>query len=197
MSGIWLVSYIALWILFLVVAIALLSVMHNLGAVYESLGSQSTKQTPPSKLIVSEPLPEPNLTMIGGSPTPLTTFRRARTAFLVVSPTCTPCRALLKDLTEAKADPDPLDPAVRDWVVVSVGDSHMTEGMVRQIGLPADVPILVDNNGVIARLWGTTTTPTTIIVDENLVVIRQIFGFNTQAAALEPTEQIPVALRIR
>lgn len=37
MSGLWLVSYIALWLLFLVVAVALLSVLRNLGVIYESL----------------------------------------------------------------------------------------------------------------------------------------------------------------
>lgn len=37
MSGIWLVSFVALWVLLLVMAVVLLSVLHNLGVMAEAL----------------------------------------------------------------------------------------------------------------------------------------------------------------
>lgn len=37
MTGIWLVSYIALWVLLLLIAIVLLSVLRNLGLIYERI----------------------------------------------------------------------------------------------------------------------------------------------------------------
>lgn len=177
MTGLWLVSYIALWILFLLVVVVLLSVLRNLGVIYESISALTPRlHSAPTKLKAGEVLPPLTWQTLSGDEKSLSEFRGAKAAISVVSPTCGPCRDFLKNIVEDGHQPDPLDQSVRNRLIVSVGDIAMTRELITQIGLSRDVPVLVDAKNRVATEWGITSTPMTVIVDDQLRVVRQLFG---------------------
>lgn len=177
MTGLWLISYIALWILFLLVAIALISVLRNLGVIYESLGTVSPElRSAPTKLVTGDHLPDLTLYTLSGGEVSLSETHKGKTAFLIVSPRCSPCHSFLKDIAENGRNPDPLDPSVRHKVIVSIGNISEQTEVVSQIRLSQDLPFLVDTENLVAEKWGITTTPTTVIVDDQQKVVRHIFG---------------------
>src|SRR5690349_8239311 len=100
MTGLWLISYIALWILFLVLAVVLLSVLRNLGALYETLAAFQNPPQEPIKLVPGDIVPDLALPALSGDRVPISAFRGQTTAFLIVSPGCSPCHSLLKDIAE-------------------------------------------------------------------------------------------------
>jgi peroxiredoxin len=179
MTGLWLVSYIALWVLFLVVAVVLLSVLRNLGVIYESLETTSRKSpfVTQTKLETGKPLPNLTLATRTGDTVELSTFQGTRTAFAVVSPHCSACYDLLKDI--AANEVDGLNGSISgstQWVIISVGDTPDTARLVERACLPGELPILADTANAIAEEWGVATTPTTVIVDKRLHVMEQVVG---------------------
>lgn len=173
MTGIWLVSYIALWILFLVVAILLLSVLHNLGAIYDLLPE---REPAPTKLEADDILPEIELvTLSSGQKTLISDFEGVKTAFSIVSSGCSSCVDFLEGINNG-SDPDPLDPTVRQRVLIGLGDDEWITRMIREVNLPPDLPILLDRDRGVVETWGISATPATVIVDNNLRVVRQLFG---------------------
>jgi len=177
MTGLWLVSYIALWILFLIVAVVLLSVLRNLGTLYESLAVAHPLEEQPIKLVAGEALPDLTMRTLSGEQVLVSTFQGARTAFFVVSPRCSPCTNLLKDIAENGAGPYPHDGSVRWRVIVSNADAAETAALIDQAGLPDGVLLLIDPDGGTRREWGVAGTPTTVIVDEQLRFVRHEVGY--------------------
>lgn len=187
MTGFWLISYITLWLLFLIIAVALLSVLHNLGVIYESIKAQRIQQVP-SKLSVGDSLPEVTLPTLGGEMLSTSALLGDKAAFLVVSPTCSPCHEHLRTLATAQTTVDPLDPDLRHFAVISVGDGDRTRHFIERVGLSREIPVFLDTDSLIAIAWGTTATPTTVIVDAQMKVVRQVFGF-PGTAGLEDNHQ--------
>lgn len=176
MTGLWLVSYIALWLLFLIVAVVLLSVLRNLGVIYEAMAALPTAAANQTKLASGELLPELTLETLDGKVTHLSAFRGKKTAFTVISPQCSPCQSLLQDIAISDAILDPLNSPVRRRVVISVGNAVDAARLTEQVRLPAALPILVDAGNSIRDKWGLISTPTTVVVDEQLRVVRHMFG---------------------
>jgi hypothetical protein len=191
MSGLWLVSYIALWILFLVVAVVLISVLRNLGIIYESLRAPSSDQRPaPSSLTTGQRVPEVTWRTLAGHAKTVSEMTGVRQAFALVSPDCAPCLDYMKELSEGTRDLDPLDSTLRDWVVVSIGDHDGTARLAKRAGIPANVQVLVDSDRQVVAKWGISRTPSLVIVDEQLRVVRQIFSAEMQSDSHEPAARI-------
>jgi peroxiredoxin len=182
MTGLWLVSYIALWILFLILAVVLLSVLRNLGTLYESLAVAHPLEEQPIKLVAGEALPDLTMRTLSGERVPVSRFQGTKTAFFVVSPGCSSCTSLLKDIAENGADPYPHDGIVRQRVIVSNADTAETAALIDQTGLPDSVPLLIDPDGGTRREWGVAGTPTTVIVDEQLRFVRHEVGYAEKPA---------------
>jgi hypothetical protein len=176
MTGLWVISYIVLWILFLVVAIALLSILRNLGVIYESLVTTRATSVGNTKLVAGEALPNLTLQTLAGEPITLSKFESVKAAFSIVSPECVPCHRFLRAIATDRAVIDPLDSSVRQRIIISVGDPLATEALARLVQLPHHLPVMVDIGHSIADMWGVTTTPTTVIVDENFRVVRHLAG---------------------
>jgi peroxiredoxin len=177
MTGLWLVSYIALWILFLLMAVVLLSVLRNLGTLYESLAVAPPLEEQPIKLTAGEALPDLTMRTLSGEQVPISMFQGTKTAFFVVSPQCSPCIRLLEDIAEDGADPYPHDGSVQRRVIVSIANAAETAELIDQAGLPEGVPLLIDPDGGTRREWGVAGTPTTVIVDEQLRFVRHEVGY--------------------
>ncbi len=190
MTGLWLVSYVALWLLFLVVAVVLLGTLRNLGALYESVRAQSTSLSKRSNLVNGQRLPAVELHNLDGVPVPISAFVGEKTGIVIVSPSCLPCHALLSDLSNAAIDLDPLDPTVQRAVVISLADTARTVDLAREVGLPSSIPMLADEQGMVTREWGISTTPTTIITNEHGNVVRQVFGVSEPSHASSEAHSI-------
>ncbi|NOK57980.1 MAG: hypothetical protein GFH27_549287n284 [Chloroflexi bacterium AL-W] len=178
MEGIWLVSYVALWVLFLIVAFVLLSVLRNMGVLYESLKNVSRfeKET---DLEPKQQVPNVTLFDVSGREVPLTKFHGSEVAMPIVSPNCGPCRRLLQEIVNGTAQLDPLEEKAHDVVLISVGDVQQTVELTQDIGLNHGVPVLIDRNQEIAEHWGITSTPAIVIVDNDMKVVRQVFGWSS------------------
>lgn len=158
MTGIWLFSYIALWVLFLAVAVVLVSALRNMGVLYEMVARLSVQpsnlRSAPTKLVPGEPVPDVALQTLLGEVVPVTHFRGEKMAFVIVNPGCSPCHTLLRHISKNSANLDPQDPSVQYKVIVSLGDSQGTSSMMEQLDFPQDIPVLVDIQGEVSEKWG-------------------------------------------
>lgn len=176
MTGIWLISYIALWILFLMVVIVLLSVLRNLGVIYEMVEKKRTEPIQ-TNLSIGALLPDITFHTLSGISRSTASFQGTKTAFSIVSPDCSACQSLLAELSKNNINPDPIDPTVQNSVIVSIGDVNSTVEITSKLSLDHS-SILVDTEGEVAQEWGIRTTPTTVIVDDQLRVVRFVIGLD-------------------
>ncbi|HEU4326071.1 MAG TPA: hypothetical protein VFS21_23225 [Roseiflexaceae bacterium] len=191
MTGIWLIAFITLWVLFLAVAFALLVVLRNFGALYDTLARLQSGQPAPLKLEPDQALPDTPLLTLDSAPQSVAEFAGAPTAFTVVSPQCGPCRDLLLTIAAGRDSLESLQPAARR-VLISLGDAAATRAALREAGLPEDLPILLDTQGQLQQRWGVTNTPTTVVVRADLTFVRHEVGFTPPPPPTGPVT-IPLA----
>jgi hypothetical protein len=167
-----------LWLLFLVVAVVLVSVMRNLGVVYAGLKVAPPQGLPPtSTLKAGQLLPEVTLRTLTGDRRVISNLvAGTKYSIDVVSPGCGPCVQYLAQIGIGERPPDPLDTDVRLRMVVSVGSQEATDQLLQGVSIPEAVQVLVDEDHQIGAMWGITTTPSTIVVDEERRVVRQSFS---------------------
>ncbi len=175
MTGLWLVSYIALWLLFLIVAVVLLGVLRNLGVMYQLVTpSPTATSAAPTNLVTGNVVPELVLQTLTGEPISVTNFQGKKTAFTIVSSHCGPCHELLKKIAKDDIAPDPFDPAVLQRIIVNVGTPQETNALFDQVQFRTDTPVLIDLENLVAQKWGITSTPTTVIVNDQLRDVRSV-----------------------
>lgn len=195
MTDLWLVSYIALWILFLAVGVVLLSILRNLGVIYSSLEAVAPQtRAAPTHLKAGQRVPDLTWRTLTGDSRAVSDLGGVRQAFSFVSPTCGPCLKFLQDVARNAVPPDLHDPSVGHRVIVSVGDAEGTIALLEKAGLPADSAVLLDPDRQVVHQWGITGTPVTVVVDEELRVVRHIFGTpETDGADAARKELVPIA----
>src|SRR5579864_5152095 len=98
MSAGLLISYVVLWILVLVLAIALVSTLRNLGVVYslvsgQAVGTRSGQSA--SGLERGEELPDAVFELATGGLRSIREYRGSKLAFAVVSPACEACSGFI------------------------------------------------------------------------------------------------------
>lgn len=177
MTGPWLVSYIALWILFLIIVVVLISVLRNMGILYQSIEQLTAPLPGSSKLAIGEELPKITLRDASGEPFGWEILENKTAALTVISPECGPCQALLRQLAQGKLQPDPTIPInVERLIAISIGDIGSTTRLFSEIGLNGSVLVLFDVNKKVSKTWGISSTPATLVVDKRLRMVNQIFG---------------------
>jgi methylamine dehydrogenase accessory protein MauD len=103
MEGIWLVSYIVLWVLVIVLFILVLLLYRQLGIMYLGSAEGVSRDGLPR----GKKAPDFNLTDQYGNAQRLGDYRGRPTVLLFGSPHCSPCRNLLPQLDEwARAHPE-------------------------------------------------------------------------------------------
>ncbi len=164
MTGIWLVSYVALWILFLIVTIVLVSVLHHIGILYNKVEG---KQSPPTKLTIGGTLPEVTFSTLNGTKVPVSEFIGNGTAFLIISPGCSGCLKALQSLANGDKQYE------KSPIIVGLNDAAAISEMIRQVELPPIYQVLLDTENVLQEEWGVALTPILIETDEQLRLSRQ------------------------
>lgn len=177
MTGLWLISYIVLWIVLLAVTAVLISTLRNLGVVYsmiiQSPGFARSSESR-TNLKQGDMLPDARIEAANRDIRMTSSFRGQKTAFAVVSATCEACWLFLR--TANQDGPDPLDPSLRNMVIVSLSDPSATADLLERAGGSGDETVLFDPDAAILRNWGITATPAMVVVDEEMRVVRQVFG---------------------
>jgi methylamine dehydrogenase accessory protein MauD len=168
-SGVWLASYIVLWLVVLALAFLLAGALRQLGLMQLRLGDD------PGALITDTGLergtPAPDFTAVDAESEGLVTLSElsAKPRLIVfASPGCLSCRELIPGLNEVrKTRPE------FDFLVVCRGDVESCQGFGRMNRLEA--PMVIDTNGQIEKDYLVTLTPFAYLLDhERNVVIRGI-----------------------
>jgi hypothetical protein len=189
------VSYIALWILFLALAAALVAVLHNLGVLYDAVERATMPGKRSSNLDAGQVLPEVTWRTMAGRPVKSSALKGTRQAIVVVSPTCAPCVEHVKEIAAGERDLDPLDATLQRHVVVCLSDADAAAGFLERVGIDEDVQVLFDRDHELTRRWGISATPTTVIVDDELRVVRQVYGTEAEPTAHNGAQPVASAVQ--
>lgn len=184
MEGIWLVAFIALWVLVALIAIAIIGIYRSLGILFNTLSSQgsnglhdpSLMNPPPSNLQPGQLLPNLIAKTVSDKDEDLTLQINCTTAITVISPSCAPCHHLVSEIVNGSRKLDPTGGAVQQWMIVSLSAISQLNKIAGGIELPNDAKIFFSTGENVDKAWGITSTPVTIILDKNRKVVRQIFG---------------------
>ena len=170
MSGVWLASYVVLWLLVLVLALLLAGALRQLGLLQLRLGDD------PGALITDTGLERgtlaPDFTAVGAESSELVTLSELPPVprmIVFASPGCLSCRELIPGLNEVRKT----RAGEFDFLVICRGDVESCQAFGRMNRLEA--PMVVDTNGQIEKDYLVTLTPFAYLLDhERNVVIRGI-----------------------
>lgn len=190
MTGLWLASYVALWILHAAMGVVLVSTLRNFGVLYSSLESShrhsdrafSTQKW--SQLLNGEQLPNLTLHTDGGGTREIWDFRGTKIGFVVVSATCGGCRGYLEHVLAE--GPDPADASVQSFVIVSLSDPTATAGLLDGLRLPPGQVVLYDTDGEVRATWGIGATPYVAVVTEDMQLVRQTIAGTPVLSSKKP-----------
>jgi len=169
MSGVWLASYVVLWVVVLLLAFLLAGALRQLGLLQLRLGDD------PGALITDTGLERgaeaPDFTALGaesGELVSLSDLPAVPRMLVFASPGCLSCRELIPGLNEVRKTRGDFD-----FLVVCRGDVESCQAFGRMNGLEA--PMVVDTNGQIEKDYLVTLTPFAYLIDhQGRVVIRGI-----------------------
>ena len=169
MSGVWLASYVVLWVVVLLLAFLLAGALRQLGLLQLRLGDD------PGALITETGLERgaeaPDFTALGaesGELVSLSDLPAVPRMLVFASPGCLSCRELIPGLNEVRKTRGDFD-----FLVVCRGDLESCQAFGRMNGLEA--PMVVDTTGQIEKDYLVTLTPFAYLIDhEGRVVIRGI-----------------------
>jgi methylamine dehydrogenase accessory protein MauD len=169
-SGVWLASYIVLWLVVLVLAFLLAGSLRQLGLMQLRLGDD------PGALITDAGLERgtqaPELIAADaetGEPVSLYELPPVPRMLVFASPGCLSCRELIPGLNEVRKTRS----GEFDFLVVCRGDIESCRGFGRMNRLEA--PMVIDTNGQIEKDYKVTLTPFAYVLDhEGRVVIRGV-----------------------
>jgi methylamine dehydrogenase accessory protein MauD len=168
-SGVWLASYIVLWVLVLLLAFLLAGALRQLGLLQLRLGDD------PGALITDLGLERgaqaPAFTALDGESGELVSLSDLPAVprlLVFASPGCLSCRELIPGLNEVRKTRGDYD-----FLVVCRGDLESCQAFGRMNRLEA--PMVVDTTGQIEKDYLVTLTPFAYLIDhEGRVVIRGI-----------------------
>lgn len=195
MNGVWLASYVVLWLLVLVLAFLLAGSLRQLGLIQLRLGDD------PGALITDTGLERgtlaPDFTALDSESGELVTLSELAPVprmIVFASPGCLSCRELIPGLNEVRKTRS----GEFDFLVVCRGDPESCQAFGRMNRLEA--PMVVDTTGQIEKDYIVTLTPFAYLLDhERNVVIRglandwrQLESLLEQEGTLQPSGWVEV-----
>ncbi len=167
MTGVWLASYIVLWLVVLLLGFLLAGALRQLGLLQLRLGDD------PGALITDTGLERgseaPDFTALdaeSGATVSLSDLPAVPRMLVFASPGCLSCRELIPGLNEVRKTRKEFD-----FLVVCRGDLESCRSFGRMNRLEA--PMVVDTTGQIEKDYVVTLTPFAYLIDhEGKVVIR-------------------------
>ena len=186
MSGLWLVSYGIRWVLLIVIAVVLLSLMRNIGLLQQRL-EQATQPPAPSIYALGDAIRSASVQTLAGTPIDLATLNGTSRALVVISPHCGPCHDVVHHLTTTTDRTDPFGLGVEQTVLISVADRDTVQTSLQEHGLdPQTVTMYCDPMNTLADQWGIRATPTFLTIDAHGKITGQRSGFAPLAHSTAP-----------
>ena len=161
MSGIWLVSYVVLWLLVLVLAFTGLAILRQLGLVYARTGGSLGALQTSDGLPLGATIPATDVLDVHGVAQPLAPTKTPFKIVLLMSPTCEVCKPMIPSLPSFAAG---VEHEAELLVVLNRSDGYAslaTLGGERRIGglRVAVEPSLLD-------ILEIPATPYAVVVDQ-------------------------------
>jgi methylamine dehydrogenase accessory protein MauD len=170
MSGVWLASYLVLWLVVLVLAFLLAGSLRQLGLMQLRLGDDPGALITDSGLERGSQAPDFIATdSESGEAVTLSELPATPRLLVFASPGCLSCRELIPGLNEVRKTRR----GEFDFLVVCRGDIESCRAFGRMNRLEA--PMVVDTNGQVEKDYLVTLTPFAYLLDhEGRVVIRGV-----------------------
>ncbi|HET8580135.1 MAG TPA: thioredoxin-like domain-containing protein [Nitrospiraceae bacterium] len=163
MTGMWLASYVALWIVVAVLVMAVLVFARQIGLLHRRLPPLGARMENAGPEIGTEPPPVTGLTT-EGRPVRLGHVGGKRSLLVFVSPTCEVCR----DLAPAVRSLERSERSRLDLLLVSIrGNATENRSFIRQHKLD-DVPLIVSPE--LGDEYRIPSTPYAVLVDRDGLV---------------------------
>ena len=162
MNGLWLVSYVGLWLMVMLLAVAMLALLRQIGLLHmriQPAGARTADAGPE----IGEQLPETSIEDVFGELVSVVKYGRSR-LLLFVAPSCSSCEQLLPSLrTFARRE------TAVDDVVLLTGSEDQTanENFIRRHKLQ-DFPYIASWS--VANNYHVRSSPYAVIVDQSGIV---------------------------
>jgi methylamine dehydrogenase accessory protein MauD len=168
MTGFWLASYLVLWVLVVVEALAVVLLIRQNGALLLRL--EFLEKTTPSRierrgLSAGMKAPDFVLNDLEGRTVRLGGFARRKVSLVFTQPSCGPCQTLLPDLTRVA------EQHVADGLqvlVVNNGSVEVTRALLN--GHEPSFPVLLQEHWKVSREYGAFIAPFAFVIDEQGVI---------------------------
>jgi methylamine dehydrogenase accessory protein MauD len=173
MTGFWLISYVALWVIVIILSLLLVGVLQQIGVLQHQLGQSGAEQTsvflPPPEQDgpdIGSSLPDLNVESVNGfGNIPVT--ENVGTLLLFMSPMCVGCQKIV-DSINALVDRQ----VYRDRIVVILrADNHACQAFLKVF--PLHVPVIQDQDAQFTKSFAIHHSPFGLLYDTAGVLLRK------------------------
>jgi hypothetical protein len=189
----WTVMQVAIWVVAVTVGMAALCALRSGYIAYRLIRVVVPEmRPPPSSLRAGDLLPDIRLESVTGASRSSSDLRGKRQAITVVNPECAAARTYLSGVPDGERQIDPMDPTVRTRVVVCVGALARAAEWFDMKDLQRTGSVYGDPDRAAIVRWGVNVTPLTIVVDEELRVVRHVLPQGKFCDEADVSRLIPV-----
>ena len=168
MSGLWLISYIALWILVALLTVVVLGLVRQLGLIHLRLGPEEHLLTTREGLEVGTPAPVfREIDLLSEKDIALDDLKGRPSVLVFVSPSCAPCTALMPHLNTFQRSND----GKVNILLFSQSEPQASLELAKTHQLK--MPIISDPEGAISKAYQVRATPFAYGLDEAGLVHRR------------------------
>lgn len=186
MSGLWLISYVALWILVILLTVIVLGLVRQLGVIYVRLGSEENLLSTREGLDIGTIAPDFRASDVAHNrEISLADLKGRSCIFVFVSPDCQPCRELMPHLTSFHKSRN----GKVNLVLFSQSDPQASLELANAHKL--SIPVISDPEGGFLKLYHVRATPFAYHLDADGIVQRR--GIVNNLEALEDLLKDPLA----
>jgi methylamine dehydrogenase accessory protein MauD len=185
MSGLWLLSYIALWVLVILLVVIVLGIVRQLGVIHIRLGLDENLLSTREGLEIGAVAPDFRAAdVMRNREISLAELKGRSSIFVFVSPDCQPCQELMPHLTLFNKSRN----GKVNLVLFSQSDPQTSLELTKAHKL--SVPVISDPEGGFLKLYQVRATPFAYRLDANGTVRRR--GVVNNLEALEELLKDPL-----
>lgn len=159
MTGTWLISYLALWLVVMLLLFALFVLARQIGLLHRRIGPLGARMTNAGPA-VGERVPALHAVDLQGRPVELGYTRGKQTLVVFVSATCTSCTELAPAIRSIWKS----ERATHDVVLVSLGGDETTNRAFVARHKLSDIPYVVSSD--LGLAYQVLTTPYGLLIDQ-------------------------------
>ncbi|MBM3179009.1 MAG: redoxin domain-containing protein [Chloroflexi bacterium] len=168
MNGLWLVSYIALWVLVILLSVIVLGLARQLGVIHIRLGPEDNLVNTREGLSIG--IIAPNFSavdIVHDKEITLADLKGRSSIFVFISPNCQPCQELMPHLVSFHKHRY----AEINLILFSQSDSQAGLELVKEQKL--NIPLISDSEGSLLKLYQVRATPFAYRLDSNGIIQRR------------------------